>query len=40
MRDALREYLEKPDQYLDEMITFLWDEFDAYITKPMISIVD
>jgi hypothetical protein len=30
MLDALREHLiEKPDQYLDEMAVFLWDEFEA-----------
>ncbi len=38
MLDALHEHvLEKPDQYLDEMVIFLWDEFEAYVTKPTIS---
>jgi transposase len=37
MLDALREHLERPDQFLDEMVIFLWDEFEAYITKSTIS---
>jgi transposase len=38
MLDALREYLlEKPEQYLDEMAVFLWDEFDVLVTTATIS---
>ena len=39
--DALREHLlEKSDQYLDEMVVFLWDEIEAYVKSPTVSIVD
>jgi|GEM_PF-3805030 len=34
MLDTLRE---KPGQYLDEMVVFLWDEFEVYVPKPTIS---
>jgi transposase len=38
MLEALREHLlEKPDQYLDEMAVFLWDEFDALVATSTIS---
>jgi len=38
MLDALRQHLlEKPDQYLEEMEVFLWDEFEARIPKSTIS---
>jgi transposase len=38
MLDALREHLlEKPDQYLDEMAVFLWDEFEVPVTTSTIS---
>jgi hypothetical protein len=38
MLDALREHLiEKPDQYLDEMAVFLWDEFEAQVATSNIS---
>jgi transposase len=38
MLDALRERLiEKPDQYLDEMAVFLWDEFEAQVATSNIS---
>ena len=38
MIDALREHLlEKPDQYLDEMALFLWDEFEVRVTTSTIS---
>lgn len=38
MLDALRERLiEKPDQYLDEMAVFLWDEFEVLVTTSTIS---
>ena len=38
MLDALREHLlEKPDIYLDEMVVFLWDEFEALVTTSTIS---
>ena len=38
MLDALRDHLlEKPSQYLDEMVIFLWDEFEVYVPKPTIS---
>jgi hypothetical protein len=38
MLDALLQHLlEKPDQYLDEMEVFLWDEFEVRIPKPTIS---
>ena len=41
MLDALREHLlEKSDQYLDEAVIFLWDEFETYVAKPTINIVD
>ncbi|KAI1523925.1 transposase [Pyrenophora tritici-repentis] len=36
--EALREYLlEKPDQYLDEISVFLWDEFGTIIPTSTIS---
>jgi hypothetical protein len=36
--DALREHLfEKPDQYLDEMAVFFWDEFSALVPTATIS---
>jgi len=39
--DALREHLlEKSDQYLDEMVVFLWDEIEAYVKSPTVSIGD
>ena len=38
MLEALREHLfEKPDQYLDEMVVFLWDEFGVLLTVSTIS---
>jgi hypothetical protein len=38
MLDALREHLlEKPDLYLDEMVAFLWDDFEAPVTMSTIS---
>jgi transposase len=38
MLEALREHLlEKPDQYLDEMMLFLWDEFKVYVTTSTVS---
>jgi transposase len=33
MRDALCEdLLRKPDQYLDELVLFLWDEFEVLVS--------
>jgi hypothetical protein len=29
--------LEKPDQYLNEMAVFSWDEFEALVTTSTIS---
>jgi transposase len=38
MLEALREYLlEKPDQYLNEMVVFLWDKFEALVTTSTVS---
>ena len=38
MLEALREHLlEKPDRYLDELVVFLWDEFEATVTASTIS---
>lgn len=38
MLEALREHLlEKPDQYLDEMAVFLWDEFEMLVSISTIS---
>ncbi len=38
MIDALCQHLlEKPDQYLDEMVVFLWDEFNVLLTTPTVS---
>lgn len=38
MLDALCEHLiERPDQYLDEMMVFLWDEFEVLLTTSSIS---
>lgn len=38
MREALCEHLlEKPGLYLDEMVVFLWDEFEVLVTKSSIS---
>jgi transposase len=38
MLEALREHLlEKPEQYLDEMVIFLWDEFEALVTTSTVS---
>lgn len=38
MLDALLEHLlEKPDQYLNEMVVFLWDEFEVLVTTSTIS---
>jgi transposase len=38
MLEALREHLlEKPGLYLDEMMVFLWDEFEVLVTKFSIS---
>jgi hypothetical protein len=38
MLDALCEHLlERPDQYLDEMVVFLWDEFAVLVTKSSVS---
>jgi len=38
MLEALREHLfEKPDQYLNEMVVFLWDEFGVLLTVSTIS---
>lgn len=37
MVDALCQHLlEKPDQYLDEMAVFLWDEFEVLVTSVTI----
>lgn len=37
MLDALREHLlEKPDQYLDEMVVFLWDEFEVSVSTSAV----
>jgi transposase len=38
MRDALCEdLLRKPDQYLDELVLFLWDEFEVLVSISTIS---
>ena len=38
MVDALRQHLlEKPDRYLDELVVFLWDEFEILVTVATIS---
>jgi len=38
MLKALREHLlEKPELYLDEMVVFLWDEFEVLVTTATIS---
>jgi hypothetical protein len=38
MLEALREYLlENPNQYLDEMVVFLWDEFRVLVTVYTVS---
>jgi hypothetical protein len=38
MLNALCEHLlEKPDLYLDEMVVFLWDEFEVLVTTSMVS---
>jgi transposase len=38
MIEALREHLlERPDQYLDEMAVFLWDEFEVLASLSTIS---
>lgn len=30
--------LEKPGLYLDEMVVFLWDEFQALVTVPQSKV--
>jgi transposase len=38
MRDALLEHLlRKPDLYLEELVVYLWDEFEARVSKSAIS---
>jgi hypothetical protein len=38
MLDALRDRLkERPDLYLDEMVDFLWEEFDVHVSTFTIS---
>jgi hypothetical protein len=38
MREALLEHLlRKPDLYLKEMVIYLWDEFEARVTKSSVS---
>lgn len=38
MLDALREHLlGKPDRYLDEMVLFLWDEFEVSVSTSAVS---
>ena len=38
MLQALRQHLlEKPGLYLDEMVVFLWDEFEIIVTAMSIS---
>jgi hypothetical protein len=38
MIDTLFQHLlEKPDRYLDEMVMFLWDEFEVLLTTAAIS---
>lgn len=38
MLKALREHLlEKPELYLDEMVVFLWDEFEVLVMMATIS---
>ena len=38
MLDALCDHLlEKPDQYIDEMVVFLWDEFEVLVTTSTLS---
>ena len=38
MLDALCEHLlEKPNQYLDEMVVFLWDEFRVSVSSSAVS---
>jgi transposase len=38
MLEALREYvLEKPGLHLDEMVVYLWDEFEVLVTTSIIS---
>jgi transposase len=38
MLDALCErLLEKPDLFLDELVVFLWDEFEVFVTTATIS---
>lgn len=38
MLEALREHLvEKPDQYLDEMVLYLWDEFKISASTSGVS---
>jgi hypothetical protein len=38
MRHALCEHLlEKPGQYLDEMVLFLWDEFEVSVSTSAVS---
>jgi transposase len=38
MLEALREHLlEKPDRYLDELVVFMWDDFEAVVTASTIN---
>jgi hypothetical protein len=37
MVDAVLAHLEKPDQYLDELAVFLWDEFEILVTVTTIG---
>ena len=38
MLQALQQHLlEKPGLYLDEMVVFLWDEFEVIVTAMSIS---
>lgn len=38
MLQVLSEHLlEKPDQYLDKMVVFLWDEFEILVSQSTIS---
>lgn len=38
MLEVLKEHLfEKPELYLEEMVVFLWDEFDVLVSPSSIS---